>query len=717
MTTRSILHFTIRAEEAKSPRLAAICAVLAVATPSLAAAAAVPDRAWGTYVGGDKFDSINALALDATGHVFACGGSHSPGLATPGTHQEDPAGVGDAFLLKFAPDGARVWGTYFGGALADGCTAVAVDAAGNATIGGATASESGVATPGAPQEVLSLYNDAFIARFDPSGKLAWGTYFGGTGQDQVHALAYAPNGDVYVGGQVEEAAELFPFPGGSYDDTPNGGWDGFLLKIRADGSVVWATYYGGDSYDSIHSIVADANGLHVAGDTNNADLATVGDTILDGYRDNFVSRFDAAGHPQWTTLFGGDDGEHHPSLAVTPDAIYMASYTRSSGGLATPNAFQKTFGGVIDVALARFSLDGDLVWSTYYGGSEEDTLESDGLVVGPSGDLYFTGHTRSSDNIATKDGLQPTYAGAGDIFVARFTPDNERVWGTYLGGTGVDVSLGGIVLFGDIIYIAGNTNSTAGIAENALFQPSYGGGAKDGFLMSLIEDPNLGAPCRANSECDLGACVAGICCDSPCGNGDPNDCQTCRLAEGASADGTCTLLGGDAVCRPAVEECDAPETCAGDAPACPADLVAADDTLCTDGLCWNGTCLPGAETTTDTTDTTDTTSAPGTGTETTSDDGSTSASTGPDPSTTDAENTSDGPTSTLTGPGPATTGDLSATSSDPSPDPAETPTDAGCACRYNPVSRDISIALFLLFLSRRRPPERGHRGRHGADAP
>ncbi len=62
------------------------------------------------------------------------------------------------------------------------------------------------------------------------------------------------------------------------------------------------------------------------------------------------------------------------------------------------------------------------------------------------------------------------------------------------------------------------------------------------------EKKGLGVPCMSGAECATGFCVEGLCCDTAC-NSVEAQCQTCVKANGAWADGTCTIRVG--------EDCDA----------------------------------------------------------------------------------------------------------------------------------------------------------------
>jgi FG-GAP repeat protein len=91
---------------------------------------------------------------------------------------------------------------------------------------------------------------------------------------------------------------------------------------------------------------------------------------------------------------------------------------------------------------------------------------------------------------------------------------------------------------------------------------------------------NNGTACTTNAECSSGSCTDGVCCDTTCGGGDPNDCQACSVAAGAAVNGTCGARSAGIVCRAASGACDVAETCNGTSTSCPADGFTAASTVC-----------------------------------------------------------------------------------------------------------------------------------------
>ena len=99
---------------------------------------------YSTFLGGSKDEQGQDIAVNAAGAAYVVGQSDSTDLPVRGLPQSTEKGGGDAFLAKLNPAGsALVYATYLGGSatFAETAYGVAVDAAGTAYVGGATASQ------------------------------------------------------------------------------------------------------------------------------------------------------------------------------------------------------------------------------------------------------------------------------------------------------------------------------------------------------------------------------------------------------------------------------------------------------------------------------------------------------------------------------------------------------------------------------------------------
>lgn len=109
-------------------------------------------------------------------------------------------------------------------------------------------------------------------------------------------------------------------------------------------------------------------------------------------------------------------------------------------------------------------IDPVLGYSTYLGGSGNETYPTIAIDAAPLPNAYVTGSTTSMDfpivaNTTTPP-FQSTLKGAANVFVAKINPTGSAlIYSTYLGGTGTDASSGIAVDSGFNVYVAGTTSS------------------------------------------------------------------------------------------------------------------------------------------------------------------------------------------------------------------------------------------------------------------
>src|SRR5581483_2213842 len=126
-------------------------------------------------------------------------------------------------------------------------------------------------------------------------------------------------------------------------------------------------------------------------------------------------------------------------------------------------------------------IDPPRVWGTYYGGSGSDNGAA--VASDASGNVYVTGSTTSSNNIATTGAFQTTYASYNDVFVVKLNSSGVRQWGTYVGNGNEYASSIVVDRNGDVI-IAGTTESYTTISTTGAYQTTFGG-ESDAYLMKF----------------------------------------------------------------------------------------------------------------------------------------------------------------------------------------------------------------------------------------
>ncbi|MCU0916224.1 MAG: SBBP repeat-containing protein, partial [Planctomycetes bacterium] len=295
--------------------------------------------------------------------------------------------------------------------------------------------------------------------------------------DYVYVTGYSESGDWTSAG------------GRTYDDM-----DVFVAKLSSGGAHVWNAYLGGtESLGELgRGIAVDgSDNVYVTGYTESSGWTSNGfDTSYNGGDyDAFVAKLNTNGEHVWSTYLGGDVSDGGYGVAV--DSAYNVYVTGYTGSVAWPNGGYDTSynGGTNDAFVAKLDADGQHVWSTYLGGSNEDVGR--GIAVGPWDNVYVTGYTASSG--WTSDGLDSTYnGGTYDAFAAKFRPGKDHVWSMYIGGDNSDSGYGIAVNSAGYAYVAGTTYSLGWTTGE--FGTTFNGGLTDAFAMLIRGVPDLLPP-------------------------------------------------------------------------------------------------------------------------------------------------------------------------------------------------------------------------------
>ena len=185
----------------------------------------------------------------------------------------------------------------------------------------------------------------------------------------------------------------------------------------------------------------------------------------------------------YSTYLGGSLSDQAYGITVDGSGCaYIAGETYSFD-FPLRNAWQTSEHGDRDVFVSKLSADGSsLIYSTYLGGGSFDSGRA--IAIDSSGAAYVTGVTWSADFPTTPGVLQTTYAGQGDVFVAKLNPSGGLVFATYIGGAGADTATSIALDSARNAYVAGYTSSLNFPMSHA-YQPTFRGGWQDAFVFAL----------------------------------------------------------------------------------------------------------------------------------------------------------------------------------------------------------------------------------------
>ncbi len=327
--------------------------------------------------------------------------------------------------------------------------------------------------------------------------LLWSTYFGGDSTTFYADIITDSTGDIYVSGWTYTAVGFATK--GAYQTSNGGNGNAFLAKFSPSGSLLWATYYGGNGFTTADGdLVIDRSGnIWMAGTTfSSSGIATSGayQTVGNSMNgDVFLAKFSPSGNLLYGTYYGGYNVNNAYGLAIdTSNNLYITGYTYSSTGIATSGAYLTSGDSVNGGAfLAKFSPSGSLVWGTYYGDSGKNVGNQ--LITDKAGNIYLNGSTSTGYGIATSGAYQTSYGGNGDAYLAKFSSSGSLLWATLFGGSNTEGAAGIAIDKSGNIYLDGATNSTSGIATSGAYQTYFAGGGPNGdaFLAKFSPSGSL----------------------------------------------------------------------------------------------------------------------------------------------------------------------------------------------------------------------------------
>ena len=152
-----------------------------------------------------------------------------------------------------------------------------------------------------------------------------------------------------------------------------------------------------------------------------------------------------------------------PSFQVAFSQDYGATWmtpqlTSVTGVTAGPScAVYVMRQGTSDVFVSKLAPDGTALWTTYFGGADQDVPVA--LALDAQGNAYVAGNTTSPDFPSTVARIGPP--GQGAVFVARFTPAGMLAYSALIGGEARTTAIAMAVDPSGNAYVAGSTNSQA----------------------------------------------------------------------------------------------------------------------------------------------------------------------------------------------------------------------------------------------------------------
>jgi hypothetical protein len=257
-------------------------------------------------------------------------------------------------------------------------------------------------------------------------QLVFSSFLGGSDEDEAQAIVLDSAGNIYITGDTRSLN--FPVSAGAEQPSLAGDLDAFVAKVNPNYTLAWATYLGGAGEEKSRSIAVDSAGnVYTTGSTFSADFPTTPgayDEQIGGTQDAYVTKFSPAGQLLFSTYLGGSGAEGRPNVEVDPaGTVHVTGFTTSKRDFPLVNPVQPVQGGDHDAFAARMTSDGSTLNFSTYLGGKQHETPRC-VATDAQGNTYVHGWTMSSNFPTTPGAYQTAHAGGlTDVFVTKI--DNQ----------------------------------------------------------------------------------------------------------------------------------------------------------------------------------------------------------------------------------------------------------------------------------------------------
>jgi hypothetical protein len=253
----------------------------------------------------------------------------------------------------------------------------------------------------------------YLLKFNAEGKYIWGVRTGnGFSSIEPSALTMDQTGDIYVVGSYYGNGII-----GSSSFTSTGDSDVFIAKYSEQGSNIWVKSVGASETIICNGSVADNTAIYLSGTFRG--VAQFDKTMITAQTpplnrssfDVFVAKYDLNGALVWVKPFGGQKGDIAYKIAKQNDNLYVTGYFQENASFDGTALTAKN--NLWEFFILKMNTEGSVQTVRQYD-LKSGTITA--VSVDQQENLYVSGRCESS---ITFDNTSLTSHGSGDILVAK----------------------------------------------------------------------------------------------------------------------------------------------------------------------------------------------------------------------------------------------------------------------------------------------------------
>lgn len=352
---------------------------------------------WQQTYGGPKSDKAYSTINTIDGGYAMIGASNSFG-----------SGLINTWLVKTDSEGNILWNQTYSGEGQSIAESIVQTSDNGYAFAGYTYSLDQSGT-GAPY--------TWLAKTDYKGVLEWNQTY----KQSENAIAYC----------IMQTSDHGYALAGQYT-APAGGVEAYVLKVDANGNLLWNKTYGGSGYDQINTIIQQSNGNYVLAGSNSP--STSGPSSL------WLIKADSFGNIQWNQTYNELDNAVLSNMVKTTDGGYALIGWSTNGS------------NNVEYLLVKIDSAGAEQWSKKY--------------VGQNVSQALAGIQTSDQGYALAGVTNASNAAFAKAWLVKTDSSGNALWNQTFGGSGQNAATS-IAQANDGGYVIGGfTNSKGSGAED-----------------------------------------------------------------------------------------------------------------------------------------------------------------------------------------------------------------------------------------------------------
>ncbi|MDW7679756.1 MAG: choice-of-anchor D domain-containing protein, partial [bacterium] len=212
--------------------------------------------------------------------------------------------------------------------------------------------------------------EAYLIKIDADGNIIWEKTYGGSGGDEINKIRQTTDGGfVFVGSSS------------SFYTGSEGDFDFYLVKIDAEGNLIWEKHYGGTDWDRANSfVITNDGGYLMVGYTASPEFGAVA-------REIYLVKVDADGNKQWQKIYGWEHKDSASDVIVTRDGGYLIVGSSERLYDSDFDTWRS------DLYVIKTDGSGNELWSKLFGGVHDESASCVRQVS--DGGFIISGRTKS----------------------------------------------------------------------------------------------------------------------------------------------------------------------------------------------------------------------------------------------------------------------------------------------------------------------------------